>query len=320
MRKLLVLGAALVALLSLVSIAQGINGEDEAHIWFFGNCEEQQDSPYYEFSVSGASFFGGGCRGIGLFIGGSWDRYQIAGEAAYEASERFGGAWQVDYLKAINLAGGETAVGVSYGCESYNDPFAVAPASVGFGLWIALFSVVPCEPEDEEPQGPLLAIAYIDNDTGDGGYNPDVDTLIAKLVDVDSSGRVTDGDAVVTNVYPMDFDASPRGSFTTTVYILSGVNVLHQTVNRIEFLSASVDKFVFVHDPGLGEAYEEGTQGPPTGLTYIQDDLGATGVDDAIQVQVGSPSAPSEAVPEFFQDDPADAAFIDVEIYYLPVD
>ena len=68
MRKLLVLGAAMVAILSLATIAQGEEHES-SHIWFFGECENQYDSPYYDSSVSGASFLGHGCRGIGIFAG-----------------------------------------------------------------------------------------------------------------------------------------------------------------------------------------------------------------------------------------------------------
>ena len=70
MRKLLTLGAAAIAMLSLVSIAQGINSDDESHIWFFGDCQNPYDSPDFSDADSGGgSFFGSACRGIGLFLG-----------------------------------------------------------------------------------------------------------------------------------------------------------------------------------------------------------------------------------------------------------
>ncbi|MGD9934630.1 MAG: hypothetical protein AB7T37_13065 [Dehalococcoidia bacterium] len=197
MRKLLVLGAAIVAVLSLATIAQGTEYES-SHVWFFGDCENQYDSPDYDSSVTGASFLGGGCRGIGIFSG-EWDKESIAGYVTYEAMEEFGGYWEVDYLKAINIFGGPPVTGATYGCGS-QDPYSVTSQGFGGGLWIAIFSVEPCEPEVcVTPVETLLAVAYIDNNESDGGYQPCVDTLIAKLVDQDLSGTVNAGDFVVTD-------------------------------------------------------------------------------------------------------------------------
>ena len=136
MRKLLVLGAALVALLSLVSIAQGANGEDESHIWFFGDCNNPYDGTDSSPADSGGgSFFGDGCRGIGIFTG-DWDHEGIADEVTNVASRRFGGPWAVEYLKTVNLFAGETQVGSGYLCGGV--PFSVesvspAPSAMGSG-------------------------------------------------------------------------------------------------------------------------------------------------------------------------------------------
>ena len=141
MRKFLVLGAALVALFSLVTIAQGDNHNEDAHVWFFGDCQVLPDSQ--DGSAGSASFLGNGCRGIGIFVH-DWDNSSIASEIAYQAMDEFGGYWGVEYLKAINLFGGENVVGSDYGCYD-EEPTSLTPSvsSIG-GLWIALFSVEPC--------------------------------------------------------------------------------------------------------------------------------------------------------------------------------
>lgn len=144
MRKLLVLGAALVALLSLVSIAQGLNGNDEAHIWFFGNCEQENDS------VPTSLFLGDGCRGIGLFVG-DWDKESIAEAITDEAYDEFGGYWYVEHLKALNLFGGDVQYGSNYGCYYDSEETSIEPQSIGYGLWIAIFSVEPCGYIPDEP-------------------------------------------------------------------------------------------------------------------------------------------------------------------------
>lgn len=142
MRKLLVLGAAMVALFSLVTIAQGGESNDDAHIWFFGECQNSPDSA--DGNSPNGLFLGGGCRGIGLFVG-NWDKYSIADAIEYEAMDEFGGYWAVEYLKAINLFGGQNEIGSDYGCDYYEEESSVTPAvyEIG-GLWIALFSIEPC--------------------------------------------------------------------------------------------------------------------------------------------------------------------------------
>ncbi|MGD9934891.1 MAG: hypothetical protein AB7T37_14415 [Dehalococcoidia bacterium] len=141
MRKFLVLGAAMVALFSLVTIAQGGDDSDGAHIWFFGDCEVNPDTS--DGNSASGLFLGSGCRGIGIFSG-DWDNYSIADRVAYEAMDEFGGYWYVEYLKAINLIGGGTTIGEGYGCD-YEEETSLTPSVYNMGgLWIALFSVEPC--------------------------------------------------------------------------------------------------------------------------------------------------------------------------------
>ena len=142
MRKFLVLGTAVVALLSLVTIAQGTDSNEDAHIWFFGNCEVQPD--FNDSNSASTLFLGNGCRGIGLFVG-DWDNYSIADAVAYEAMNRFGGQWYVEYLKALNILGGGTTIGNEYECGEPDT--SVEPAVINHlgGLWIAFFTVDVCE-------------------------------------------------------------------------------------------------------------------------------------------------------------------------------
>ena len=141
MRKFLVLGAAIVAVFSLVAIAQGDSYNEDAHVWFFGDCQINPDSA--DGASTSGLFLGGGCRGIGLFVG-DWDNSSIASEVAYQAMGEFGGYWYVEYLKAINIFGGEKVIGSGYGC--YDDEETnITPSVYNIGgLWIALFSVEPC--------------------------------------------------------------------------------------------------------------------------------------------------------------------------------
>ncbi|MEZ4480890.1 MAG: hypothetical protein R3B97_07000 [Dehalococcoidia bacterium] len=312
MRKLLVLGAAMVAILSLATIAQGEEHES-SHIWFFGECENQYDSPYYDSSVTGASFLGGGCRGIGIFSG-KWDKESIAEEVSYEAMEEFGGYWEVDYLKAINIFGGESQPGVDYGCEGSN-PNSVQ-INTGFGgLWIAIFSVVPCEPEVcVPPVETLLAVAYVDNNVNDGPYDPCIDTLIAKLVDVDQSGTVNDGDKVETYQYPLDFDASTRGDFGVTEHTLSSVVVFSETSTSIQ-IEFGGNRFRFDGFPGDFEFYQEDDD--DSTYTYIIDSVGLS--PDDILIDAATASQPQTPQALASQLDPTDNAFIDVEIYVIDV-
>jgi len=311
MRKLLVLGAAIVAILSLATIAQGEQSEG-AHVWFFGNCENQYDSPYNSVNTA-SSFLGGGCRGIGVFAG-KWDKESIAEQVSYEAMEEFGGYWEVDYLKAINIFGGPPQVGVEYGCGAA--PVAVSPQTLGGGLWIAIFSVIPCEPVEVcvPPVETLLAVAYIDNNTSDGGYNPCVDTLIAKLVDVDESGTVNDGDKVETYQYPLDFDGSTRGDFGVTEHTLSSVVVFSETSTSIQ-IKFGGNRFRFDGFPGDFEFYQEDDD--DSTYTYIIDSVGLS--PDDILIDAATASQPQTPQALASQLNANDNAFIDVKIYIVDV-
>ena len=299
MRKLLVLGAAIVAVLSLATIAQG-QDYDDSHVWFFGNCDNQYEEP--DTITSSSLFLGGSCRGIGIFLG-DWDPSSIASRVSYEAMDEFGGNWEVDYLKAINIFGGPPAPGSDYGCGPQSGS-ALTPVSIGGGLWIAIFSVVACEPEPEpDPDGPLLAVAYIDNDVNDGGYNESVDTLIAKVIDYNLDGNVSPGDYLISHRYPLDLDANATGAFTRAVNLISFVS---NSEPHIVTGLASGSGFDFRTD-GTMHLYQEAA-----GATQFHDSFSGL---DRVVVSTSSTSLPEQAVAETFLDRDTDDPFIDVEIF-----
>lgn len=142
MRKFMILGAAIVALFSLVTIAQGNSQNESAHVWFFGDCEVNPDTS--DGNSASGLFLGGGCRGIGIFVG-DWNPDGIAEEITDEAYDEFGGLWGVEYLKAVNLIGGDHVLLSGWGCYD-EEVTSLTPSVYNMGgLWIALFSIEPCD-------------------------------------------------------------------------------------------------------------------------------------------------------------------------------
>lgn len=158
----------------------------------------------------------------------------------------------------------------------------------------------------------ILAVAYTDTDDDGGAYDPDVDVLIAKVVD-DGDGLPSTGDTIVMQQYPLDLDATAFGSFTTTTH----TGTLEFATAELLRYSGSGGTFGFlVRD--IGEAYEETGESPTR--TLIQDGLGIQGGPnvDILQVDSGSPSAPNTEVPETIASTTQDDLFIDVEFYFTP--
>jgi hypothetical protein len=69
----------------------------------------------------------------------------------------------------------------------------------------------------------IFAVAYIDVNASDGGYNAGVDTLIVKFVDGDGNGVFGAGDTVIRDSYPKSFtDLTTTGTFAEEFTTVSG--------------------------------------------------------------------------------------------------
>lgn len=164
------------------------------------------------------------------------------------------------------------------------------------------------------PQASALvhAVAYTDVNTADGAYDPDVDVLIAKLID--GPGAANDGipgagDLVITNQYPKGFAASSFGDFTVTEHVVDTV------FGSSQFCIAdnAAARFAWSHVDPQNESYSE-VPNPfdLEALTLIDDGL-PTGANDRLKIEATSPSEPVDTL-EIFAFDSTDQAFIDVEL------
>lgn len=157
----------------------------------------------------------------------------------------------------------------------------------------------------------VFAVAYTDTDTSDGGYNPNVDVLIAKLVDgpdAAADGAVGAGDLVITDQYPKNFDADEFGSFGVNEHTVASL----VDVFGCHILSDNGDRHSWVDTVGANEGYGEFTV--PSGLgtlTAISDGFGL--FPDQIIVGSQSPSSPQDAV-NLGAGDTSDQAFVDVDL------
>jgi hypothetical protein len=162
----------------------------------------------------------------------------------------------------------------------------------------------------------IFAVAYTDMNTTDGGYNPDVDVLIAKLID--GPGPAHDGilgsdDLVITDQYPKDFAASEFGSFRVTQHTVTDV-----FLQGSEFCGVQSDFGMFVWGFLFHETYvEEILSSDPEEITPVSliRDLHEPDPDlsDSLNADPGSPSQPTD---EFKLAGLVlmDQAFIDVEL------
>lgn len=176
----------------------------------------------------------------------------------------------------------------------------------------------PQEPETEpeplpdpepEPSELVFAVAYSDIHGDDGGYQPAVDVLLAKLID--GPGDAGDGlpgvgDLIITHRYPMDFGATSFGEFTITEHVVTRFNVGFSDVCNMQSGDAM---FVWSNSGGTVDFYHESVSGgAKTEIVDAMPDLG-----DSIQVSSSSPSEPMDDVALLGGSDPTDQTFIDVE-------
>lgn len=153
----------------------------------------------------------------------------------------------------------------------------------------------------------VFAVAYTDMNTTDGGYNPDVDVLIAKLIDGPGAARdgiLGTGDVVITDKYPKDFDASKFGSFQVTQHAVTSVKAQS---SEICWVQGDLGDFIWQHVDLFLEGYSEGDP-----FSLVTDGF-ETAASDTIRLNAGSPSQPIDTIDidgVVFTDQP----FIDVEL------
>lgn len=166
------------------------------------------------------------------------------------------------------------------------------------------------------PVETVFAVAYSDVvDDGDG-YDPDVDVLISKLVDANGSGVPDAGDKVITDRYPLDFDAATFGNFTVTEHVIDSVT---GAADRCEVFAANGDEFRWL-DFFQGEGYSEARlfNGRSAGTTNILNAL--VSQSDLIVVSdtpLLSPSRPDPLV-QVFRPSTGNVGFLDVEFDCAP--
>jgi hypothetical protein len=169
----------------------------------------------------------------------------------------------------------------------------------------------PPEPPQPPPTELVFAVAYSDVDPDDGGYNSEVDVLIAKLVDGPEEGNdgvPGAGDLIVTHMYPEDVDATGLGAFT----------VLEHNVTAFGFgtgysclVQTEAGSFSWSSGQGNFDQYSEWSS--VASFTNIYDDRTTDSVEeDLIQITSSSPSLPSGDL-TVNGSDTSDQVFVDVE-------
>lgn len=136
----------------------------------------------------------------------------------------------------------------------------------------------------------IFAVAYTDVDVDDGGYNPAVDRLIAKLVDGNYDGVPSPGDLVIAGEYPKDFEATTFGRFTTQQHTVTGVFV--QSAEHC-WVESSSGAFHWNDQDRFLESYIEAGL-PLFGPTSVITDGFETAADDHMKLDAASPSRPMD--------------------------
>ncbi len=168
------------------------------------------------------------------------------------------------------------------------------------------------------PPDGVLAIAYVNVD-GIAGYDESADVLIAKLVDTNADGIVSVGDTITTGQYPLDFDATAVGNFTSTNHEVT--EVIDSTrglvwvangylPNREHFLFSSA---VRLFPPFSSERYLESSEIWTLPVAHVTlDDSNVGG--DGIEAVNDAPSGPDTAV-SISRDNATDDPFLDVDVF-----
>lgn len=172
------------------------------------------------------------------------------------------------------------------------------------------------EPPSEPPPTPetVFAIAYSDMDPSSQGYDPEVDVLIAKLIDgpdAAADGVVGPGDMVVTARYPKDFTLSDFGNFTVTEHTVTSISLASEEYSC--FVAAGDAFFVFSSGDGDFDLYQEWFSSLP--MTKLHDKkTEAVTSDDEILLNSASPSLPTDdGIDLPGSAEPLDHPFVEVE-------
>jgi hypothetical protein len=152
------------------------------------------------------------------------------------------------------------------------------------------------------PLSGVLAVAYSDIDGLDGYSSGDI--MIAKLVDTDGDGAPSPGDTVRMGGYPKNLGATALGVWTVKSHAVTGVAGVTPSIVQ---LSSTAGNHIWAADATF-QVYSEGpsNSGFRDGLTG--------GVDDLLEVNPGSPSAPNDTVGLLMTARTTDDRFIDVAI------
>jgi len=184
------------------------------------------------------------------------------------------------------------------------DPFAEGATGVGQedttddGKYVDDGCVIPGEPEEEI----IYAVAYMDQDPNDGPYNPNVDLLIAKVIENSGDNAVNVGDLLITQYYPTDFSGSFEPLAITEHRVLEVLlNGPYALAVRIDNQSAD-----FYRADGY-EWYQEVGLRITDGLFYDPVDAIATAIPSIRGITTLIYISESNAT---------DEQFLDVEIYY----
>ena len=186
-----------------------------------------------------------------------------------------------------------------------------------------------CELVQSEIPGTLFAVAYTDIDPSDGGYDPNVDVLISKLVDTNNDGVVSVGDTIEMGQYPKNFNPSfptDFGNFAVVSHTVDGV--INVTSTEVAVLSGA-DPFSFISRPDV-EQYWEGRQFDCHGYSQLLDATDSPGIQAVTMNGYGagegcqSPFPESRSLPDMTihlldtNGNTADEYFLDVEILITP--
>jgi hypothetical protein len=158
----------------------------------------------------------------------------------------------------------------------------------------------------------IFAVAFTDTDTSDGGYNPNVDSLIAKLVDGNSDGVPNSGDKVITHQYPTNVAGTTFAAFNVTERMITGFS-WNGSTSCTAFVGS--DSYSW----RLGSDFEQYSENrSPGGFTNFWDQITGTEANaDSLSAHVGSPSLPSIAALDLEQDSTVwrgDQGFVDIEL------
>jgi hypothetical protein len=156
----------------------------------------------------------------------------------------------------------------------------------------------------------LLAVAYSNLD-GIDGYDPTAgDVLIAKLVDTNLDGVVSVGDEVVTDRFPLDFDASAFGSFQNTSHAVDAVD--QSQAGSIKVLDATGSFYYWEHN--VDPSTERYIESDPAGTFKLVLGEQSTQPTDWLRAYSDAPSAPDPELGQLTRSSTTDDPFVDVDL------